>query len=142
MTWLSESLWEVYFPIKDSGVDLIARHPQIRRLVLVQIKHKEPGANRQNRINRHWDPNRKTFDCLVVYQPKLERGLILPWRLLTNPGATFSFGYIGSGDGAYPKYRRYVFDLRGQPISAHSAIFVSAFERAHLGWSPKTGIAG
>lgn len=107
----------------------------------MQIKHKEARSRNQNKVNRDWDPDRRTFDFLVVYQPRLERGLILPWRLLTNPGITFLIGYLGNGDGVYPKYRRFVFDLQGKPIAAHSAIFVRAFERAHLGWSPKTGIA-
>ena len=141
-SWLSASEWVVYRPITDNGVDLIVEYPKIKRLVRMQIKHKEPRARYQNKINRQWNPDRKTFDYLIVYQPKLERGLILPWRVLTNRGIKFSFGYQGDSDEVYPKYRRYVFDLRKKPIASHSAIFVRAFERAHLGWTPKLGIAG
>jgi hypothetical protein len=80
--WLVEAQWPVYTPFVDiDEVDLIARNPATRRLVSIQIKHKEPGSW-QDYIKNHWKDGDPLFDVLVLYQKKYDRGFALPKEVL------------------------------------------------------------
>jgi hypothetical protein len=139
MSWFLESKWQVYSPLLDNGADFVLRHPDLKKLVLVQIKHKEVTSKTQGKLNRKWDHLKPPFHVLIIYQPKFERGLILPAKMLRKPGTSLMLADRRKGyETFFPKYRRYTFDLRGKPITSHSGIFVACFEDAYLGWDTKT----
>ena len=90
--WFLEAGWELFTPVADLyGTDLVVREPDTRKLLSVQVKHKEPGSLNEGRLANDWRDRLPPFDYLVFFVPEKVRGLVLPSSSLTKGGKTFLF---------------------------------------------------
>ena len=136
--WFLEAGWELFTPVADLyGTDLVVREPETRKLLSVQVKHKEPGALNEGRLANDWRGRLPPFDYLVFFVPEKVRGLVLPSGSLTKGGKTFSFyknDTEGYSRGSVRKmFSKYAFDLAPIPSEQRAAHFVQFFSQVRTG---------
>jgi hypothetical protein len=134
--WFLEAGWELFTPVADLyGTDIVVRDPATRKLLAVQVKHKQPGALNEGELLRTWDNNYPSFDYLVFFVPAKLRGLVVPSQKLTKAGKMFIF-YKRDHDGyargpVRPMFRDYAFELAAVPPEQRALAFVYFFCRIH-----------
>lgn len=132
MIWFLAEGWEIFTPVSDLyGTDLVVRDPNTRRLLAVQVKHKQPGSLNEGRLPKSWSGAHPPFDFLVFYAPETERGLVIPAQRLEKEGQAFIF-YTKDADGystgpVRPLFGAFAFSLRDVPHEQRASHFVKRF---------------
>lgn len=132
--WFLEAGWELFTPVADLyGTDIVVRDPATRKLLAVQVKHKQPGALNEGELLKTWDD--PSFDYLIFFVPARLRGLVVPSQKLKKAGKMFIF-YSKDQDGyargsVRPMFRDYAFELATVPPEQRAAAFVECFCRIH-----------
>lgn len=112
--WLTNKGYACYIPYVDiEQTDIVFRHPVTKRLVGLQVKHKEPESF-QDYLFNDWQDGNFHFDAVVLYQPLYSRGLILPPRMLIGKQRKLYFeqyikGWESTGT-IHETYQECVFD--------------------------------
>jgi len=139
--WFLEAGWELFTPVADLyGTDIVVRDPITRKLLAVQVKHKQPGSLNEGELLRTWNETSPSFDYLVFFVPAKLRGLVLPSQKLKKPGKMFIF-YSKDDDGyargrVRPMFRDYAFELTSVSPEQRAAVFVDFFSRVHAQSEP------
>jgi len=134
--WFLEAGWELFTPVSDLyGVDLVVREPKSRRLLSVQVKHKEPGALNEGRLSNDWVNKAPPFDYLVFIVPINFRVLVLPKEALNKSGKTFDFYKKDSKKHSCgpvrPCYSQYAIELGDEKPELRSLRFIEFFSKVH-----------
>ena len=141
--WFLESGWELFTPVADLyGTDIVVRDPVTRKLLAVQVKHKQPGSLNEGELLRTWDEKSPSFDYLVFFVPAKLRGLVLPSQRLKKSGKMFIF-YAKDRDGyargpVRPMFRDYAFELASILPEQRAVTFVEFFRRIHSQCDPES----
>jgi hypothetical protein len=141
--WFSEAGWELFTPVADLyGTDIVVREPVTRKLLAVQVKHKQPGSLNEGELVRSWDEDSPSFDYLVFFVPATLRGLVLPGQKLKKAGKMFIF-YSRDRDGyargtVRPMFRDYAFELTPVLPERRATAFVEFFARIHSQCDPES----
>lgn len=134
--WFLEAGWELFTPVSDLyGTDIVVRHPATRKLLAIQVKHKQPGALNEGELLRTWDDKSPSFDYLVFFVPAKLRVLVVPSHKLKKPGKMFIF-FSRDHDGyargpVRPMFREYAFEFATVPPERRAVEFVEFFSRVH-----------
>ena len=134
--WFLEAGWELFTPVSDLyGTDIVVRHPATRKLLAIQVKHKQPGALNEGELLRTWDGKSPSFDYLVFFVPAKLRGLVVPSQKLKKPGKMFIF-YLKDHEGyargpVRPMFKEYAFEFASVPSEQRAVAFAEFFSRVH-----------
>lgn len=134
--WFLQAGWELFTPVADLyGTDIVVRHPQTRELLAIQIKHKQPGALNEGRLENDWTTVDPLFDYLVFFVPEKLRGLVVPRAKLKKTGKAFVF-YAKDTEGysrgpVRPLFKDYAFELMSVPSEKRAKTFVDFFSTVH-----------
>jgi hypothetical protein len=134
--WFLEAGWELFTPVADLyGTDVVVRHPETRELLAIQVKHKQPGALNEGRLQNDWIAHDPAFDYLVFFVPERSRGLVIPREKLKKRGKVFIF--YGKDLEGYPRgavrplFKDYAFELAGVAPDARPKAFAEFFSEVH-----------
>ena len=134
--WFLEAGWELFTPVADlHGTDIVVRHPVMRDLLAIQVKHKQPGSLNEGELQRTWDEHKPPFDDLIFFVPARMRGLVIPRQKLKKSGKMFIFysrDEEGYARGAVrPLFKEHAFEFGAVAPEGRAIAFADFFSKVH-----------